>query len=73
MGLGKPCPKNMMFCTWASSHNNKTANPSTEVKGNLGTATYSFLLSALLKYTLQEINYTIAAWHNPKVVLLLAA
>jgi hypothetical protein len=40
--------------------------------GNLGTATYSFLLSALLKYSLQKINYAIAAWHNPEFVSLSA-
>jgi hypothetical protein len=50
-----------------------TANPSTDVKGNLGTAMYSFLLSALLKYSLQKINYAIASWNNPEFVSLFTA
>jgi hypothetical protein len=44
MRPGRPSSKNMMFRTWARSHSNVTANPSSEVKGNLGTARYSFLL-----------------------------
>jgi hypothetical protein len=44
VGLGIPSPENMMFHTWACSHRNMTANPSTEVKRNLGTARYFFLL-----------------------------
>jgi hypothetical protein len=42
-----------------------TANPSTKVKGNLGTGRYSFPAYALLKYTLQKINYAIVAWLKP--------
>jgi hypothetical protein len=44
MGPGRPSPKSSMFGTWARNHSNMTANPSTEVQGNLETGTYSFLL-----------------------------
>jgi hypothetical protein len=43
MGPGRLSTKSMMFHTWARSHSNVTANPSTEVKGNLGMTMYSFL------------------------------
>jgi hypothetical protein len=32
-----------------------------------------YCFSALLKYTLQKINHTIAAWHNPEFMLLFMA
>jgi hypothetical protein len=44
VGPGRPSPKNMMFFTWAHSHSNVTNNPSTKVKEDLGTPTYSFRL-----------------------------
>jgi hypothetical protein len=48
-----------------------TANPSTEVKGNLETAMYSFPPAFMqLKYTLEKINYAIAAQRNPEFMLL---
>jgi hypothetical protein len=50
------------------SRSNVTANPSREVKGNLGLSHIPSCLSALLKYSLQKINYTIAARHNPEFV-----
>jgi hypothetical protein len=30
-------------------------------------------LSTLLKYTLEKINYTITAWHNPEFMSLFPA
>jgi hypothetical protein len=62
----------MMFCTWACSHSNVTANPSTEVKETWGLPRTMYCLSTLLKYTLQKTNYAIAAWYNPKFVSLFA-
>jgi hypothetical protein len=62
-----------MFHTWACSHSNVTANPSTEVKGDLGTAVRTpSCFSALLKYSLQKINYAIAAHCKPEVMSLFA-